>query len=156
MDSIKGTVEEVVAQYIIRDHDRTKFEERKAIFLKTAKILEEKYGAGVVQVEMIDSYCNMREMIEKKMHIVDNMAIAMETGMYTFSSNCQYCTCGMKTLITHIAKHSTIHCIGIICAKSFYIKKCNTVANFLVWSVHRETENISKIAISRIDSTRRR
>ena len=56
------------------------------------------------------------------------------TGMYTFSSNCQYCTCGMKTLITHIAKHSTIHCIGIICAKSFYIKKCNTVANFLVWS----------------------
>ena len=42
------------------------------------EILEEKYGAGVVQVEMIDSYCNMREMIGKKMHIVDNMAIAME------------------------------------------------------------------------------
>lgn len=78
VDSIKGTVEQAVAQYIIRDHDRTKFEERKAIFLKTAKTLEEKYGAGTFQVEMTNNYCNMREMIEQKMQIVDNMVAAMK------------------------------------------------------------------------------
>lgn len=78
VDSIKGTVEQAVAQYIIRDHDGVKFEERKAIFLKTAKMLEEKYGAGTVQVEMTDNYCNMRERIEQKMQIVDNMVAAMK------------------------------------------------------------------------------
>lgn len=78
VDSIRGTVEQAVAQYIIRDHDRVKFEERKAIFRKTAKTLEEKYGAGTFQVEMTDNYCNMREMIEQKMQIVDNMVAAMK------------------------------------------------------------------------------
>lgn len=83
MDSMKGTVEKTVAQYIIRDHDRTKFEERKAIFLKTAEILEKKYGAGTFQVKMSDNYCNMREMIEKRMDIVDNMVKAMEQAKVT-------------------------------------------------------------------------
>lgn len=78
VDSIRGTVEQAVAQYIIRDHDRVKFEERKAIFLKTAKTLEEKYGVGTVQVEMTDNYCNMRERIEQNMQIVDNMVAAMK------------------------------------------------------------------------------
>ena len=78
VDNIKGTVEQAVVQYIIRDHDRTKFEERKAIFLKTAKTLEEKYGAGTFQIEMTNNYCNMREMIEQKMQIVDDMVAAME------------------------------------------------------------------------------
>lgn len=78
VDSIRGTVEQAVAQYIIRDHDRVKFEERKAIFRKTAKTLEEKYGAGTFQVEMTDNYCNMRERIEQNMQIVDNMVAAMK------------------------------------------------------------------------------
>ena len=78
VDNIKGTVEQAVVQYIIRDHDRTKFEERKSYFLKTAKTLEEKYGAGTFQIEMTNNYCNMREMIEQKMQIVDDMVAAME------------------------------------------------------------------------------
>ncbi len=78
VDRMKGTVEEAVAEYIIRDHDRTKFEERKAIFVKTAETLNKKYGAGTFDVVLSDSYCNMREMIEKEMHIVDNMVEAMK------------------------------------------------------------------------------
>lgn len=78
VDRMKGTVEEAVAEYIIRDHDKAKFEERKAIFVKTAETLNEKYGAGTFQAVLSDSYCNMREMIEKKMHIVDNMVEAMK------------------------------------------------------------------------------
>lgn len=77
MDSMKGTVEQAVAEYIIRDHDRAKFEERKAVFLKTAEILNQKYGAGTFQVKITDSYCNMREMIEQNMQIVDNAVEAM-------------------------------------------------------------------------------
>jgi len=77
VDSMKGTVEQAVAEYIIRDHDRAKFEERKAVFLKTAEILNQKYGAGTFQVKITDSYCNMREMIEQNMQIVDNAVEAM-------------------------------------------------------------------------------
>ena len=66
-----------MADYIIRDHDRAKFEERKAVFLKTAEILNQKYGAGTFQVKITDSYCNMREMIEQNMQIVDNAVEAM-------------------------------------------------------------------------------
>lgn len=77
VDSMKGNVEKVVAEYIIRDHDRTKFEERKEIFMRTARALNQKYGEGTFQVEMSDSYSNMREMIEDKMYIVDNVVEAM-------------------------------------------------------------------------------
>ncbi len=77
VDNMSGNVEKAVADYIIRDHDRTKFEERKAVFVRTAEELNEKYGEGTFKVEMSDSYSNMREMIEKKMYIVDNAAEAM-------------------------------------------------------------------------------
>ena len=77
VDNMRGNVEKAVADYIIRDHDRTKFEERKAVFVRTAEELNEKYGEGTFKVEMSDSYSNMREMIEKKMYIVDNAAEAM-------------------------------------------------------------------------------
>jgi len=77
VDSLKGNVERVIAEYIIRDHDKAKFEERKAVFLETAEKLNKKYGEGTFQVKMSDSYYNMREMIEKQMHIVDNVAWAM-------------------------------------------------------------------------------
>ncbi len=77
VDNMRGNVEKAVAEYIIRDHDRAKFEQRKEVFLKTAKELNEKYGEGTFQVALTDSYSNMREMIEKKMYIVDNAALAM-------------------------------------------------------------------------------
>lgn len=78
VDSMKGNVEKAVLEYIIRDHDRTKFEQRKAIFVNMAQKLNETYGAGTFTVEMTDSYSNMREMIEKEMHIVDHAIEAMK------------------------------------------------------------------------------
>ena len=79
---IKGTVEEASADFIIRDHDRQKFEQRKEIFAKTADRLNKKYGEKLFHVEITDSYSNMREMIEPHMHIVDNLAQAMrEAGV---------------------------------------------------------------------------
>lgn len=78
VDSMKGNVEKVVAEYIIRDHDRAKFEKRKAVFAQTAEELNKKYGENTFSVEITDSYCNMREMIEKEMYIVDNAARAMK------------------------------------------------------------------------------
>lgn len=80
VDSIRGNVEEAVAEFIIRDHDRVKFEQRKALFLGIAEKLNEKYGADTFCVELKDSYRNMREMIEKEMHIVDNAVTAMKNA----------------------------------------------------------------------------
>jgi len=77
VNSIKGDVEEAVAECIIRDHDRQKFEERKAFFIKTAEALNIKYGEKLFKVELTDSYYNMREKIEKEMHVVDNAVEAM-------------------------------------------------------------------------------
>lgn len=78
LDSIHGDVEAVVADYIIRDHDKTLFEEKKELFLQTAAFLNRKYGEGTVVVEMSDSYYNMREILEPHMHMVENAAEAMK------------------------------------------------------------------------------
>ena len=78
LDSIKGTVEEACGEYIIRDHSREKFEARKKFFLEQAAILNRKYGEGTVIVDMADSYYNMREVIEKHMHLIENAKAAME------------------------------------------------------------------------------
>ena len=78
LDALNGTVEEAVAKYIIRDHDREKFEKKKENFLRIGKYLNEKYGAGTFEIDMKDSYYNMREVIEKSMHIVDRARKAME------------------------------------------------------------------------------
>lgn len=75
---VKGTVEEAFADFIIRDHDTAKFEERKKFFAITADKLNQKYGERVFIVDIEDSYCNMREMIEKEMHIVENAVEAMK------------------------------------------------------------------------------
>lgn len=74
---IKGTVEEAVADFIIRDHDRAAFEKRKTYFAQIAKELNQKYGEELFKVEIKDSYQNMREMIEKEMHLVENAKRAM-------------------------------------------------------------------------------
>ena len=75
---IKGTVEETVIEFIIRDHDRAAFEERKSIFAATAEKLNEVYGADTFSVEIKDSYYNMKEMIEKDMRLVEYAKSAME------------------------------------------------------------------------------
>lgn len=74
---IKGTVEEATADFIIRDHDRDIFEKRKNYFEQIADKLNKIYGEPIFEVEVKDSYHNMREMIEKEMHIVDNAKEAM-------------------------------------------------------------------------------
>ena len=75
---IKGTVEEAIADFIIRDHDRDLFEKRKARFAQIAKDLNESYGEELFHVDIKDSYHNMKEMIEKEMHLVENAKLAME------------------------------------------------------------------------------
>ncbi len=77
LDSIQGDVEAVTADYIIRDHDRNLFEQKKKQFLQIAEFLNGKYGEGTVVVEMADSYYNMREILEPHMHLVENAAGVM-------------------------------------------------------------------------------
>ncbi len=77
LDSIAGNVEEVLADYIIRDHDRALFEEKKSIFMACADFMNRKYGEGTVTVEMKDSYYNMKEVLAPHMHLIENAEKAM-------------------------------------------------------------------------------
>ena len=74
---LHGDVEKAVAAYIIRDHDRAKFEEKKAFFRSAAEFLNGKYGAGTCQAEVRDSYYNMKEAILPHMELVDKAKEAM-------------------------------------------------------------------------------
>ena len=78
LDKLNGVVEEAVAEYIIRDHDREKFEKKKKAFIQAGDFLNLKYGEGTFEIEMKDSYYNMKEVIEKHMHLVNNAKEAME------------------------------------------------------------------------------
>lgn len=75
---IRGTSDEIEVKYIIRDHDRDKFAKRKETFEKIVKYLNEKYGYEAFSLELKDSYLNMREYIEKEMHLIDHAVSAME------------------------------------------------------------------------------
>lgn len=76
--ALEGSVDFAKAAYIIRDHDRAKFEEKKIRFQKIADYLNDKYGAGTFHVDIKDSYYNMKEMIEPHIHLIDNAKKAME------------------------------------------------------------------------------
>ena len=78
LDSISGSVEEAQAGYIIRDHDRALFEQKKKLFLDAAAFLNRKYGEGTVEVDMQDSYYNMKEIIEPHIHLIENASCAMK------------------------------------------------------------------------------
>ncbi|QGU93877.1 peptidase T [Clostridium bovifaecis] len=73
-----GEVEETKLQYIIRDFDKAKFEERKDIMTDVVASLNKKYGEGTVLLEMKDQYYNMKEKVEPVKHIVDTAFKAME------------------------------------------------------------------------------
>ena len=64
--------------YIIRDHDRDKFEARKRLMAECAKKMNEKYGEGTVDCEIKDQYYNMKEKIEPNMHVIDIVLKAMQ------------------------------------------------------------------------------
>ena len=76
--SIEGKVEETRLQYIIRDHDKDKFEARKALMQKIADDMNKKYGKPVIELEIKDQYYNMKEKVEPVMHIVDIAEEAMK------------------------------------------------------------------------------
>jgi tripeptide aminopeptidase len=75
---LEGTVENSVIDYIIRDHDREKFEFKKALMYDIANLLNRKYPEGTVKLEMQDQYYNMREKIEPVIHILDIARKAIE------------------------------------------------------------------------------
>ncbi len=80
---MEGEVEYTVLSYIVRDHDREKFEARKQALLDYAAQLNEKYGEGTVTVELKDQYYNMRQQVEPLMHIIDIAFAAMQEAGVT-------------------------------------------------------------------------
>ena len=80
---MEGEVENTVLSYIVRDHDREKFEARKQALLNYAAQLNEKYGEGTVTVELKDQYYNMRQQVEPLMHIIDIAFAAMQEAGVT-------------------------------------------------------------------------
>ncbi|WP_394522127.1 peptidase T [Lacrimispora sp. JR3] len=78
LDSMAGTVEQARMDYIIRDHSKVKFEEKKALIKRVEEYLNSRYGAGTVELSLKDSYYNMKEKIEPHMYLIDIAKSAME------------------------------------------------------------------------------
>lgn len=70
--------EEAKLSYLIRDHDRERFEDRKHFLLDCAKQMNEKYGDDTVIIELRDQYFNMKEKIDPQMHVIDLVLKAMQ------------------------------------------------------------------------------
>ena len=80
--SMQGEVEQTTLSYIIRDHDRARFEARKQQMQRLADALNAEYGEGTVALELHDQYYNMRQQVEPVMHVVDIARQAMlEAGV---------------------------------------------------------------------------
>ena len=77
LDQMSGDVAEASMDYIIRDHDREIFEQRKIKMQEIADALNAKYGEGTVEICIKDSYYNMKEILVHHMHLVDNAKEAM-------------------------------------------------------------------------------
>ena len=75
--SIEGGIEDAKLVYIIRDHDRAKFEEKKRVFAELGEKMNAEYGEGTVNVILKDSYFNMREKVEDNVFIVERAKSAM-------------------------------------------------------------------------------
>ncbi len=78
LTGMEGNVEKARLSYIIRDHDRKIFEDRKAFMCKCGEIINERYGSNICEVIVTDQYYNMKEKIDPQMHIIDNVLKAME------------------------------------------------------------------------------
>ena len=79
---IEGGIESAKVTYIIRDHDREKFEEKKRVFLAAGEKINEKYGEGTCRVTVKDSYYNMKEIIDANLYTVERAKTAMrEVGI---------------------------------------------------------------------------
>ena len=80
---MEGNVEKASLTYIIRDHDRARFEQRKELVLRAAAWINAKYGEGTVKATIADQYYNMREKIEPVMHVIDIALEAMKQSGVT-------------------------------------------------------------------------
>lgn len=78
LTNMEGTVEKSTLSYIIRDHDRDRFERRKKEITHLVNKINAEYGEGTASIDIKDQYYNMREMVEPVMHIVDLAFEAME------------------------------------------------------------------------------
>lgn len=82
LTGVSGSVEKASVEYIIRDHSREKFEEKKRFLTEAVALLSLKYGEGVINLELKDQYYNMREMVEPYPEMIDKALIAMrEAGV---------------------------------------------------------------------------
>lgn len=79
---MEARTEEAKMSYLIRDHDRSRFEDRKDFIEACARKMNEKYGDGTVEVTIKDQYYNMKEKIDPNMHVIDIVLQAMQdTGV---------------------------------------------------------------------------
>ena len=78
LHSMTGKVENTILQYIVRDHDRDKFEARKQYLIDLVETLNSKFGSPIFEIELKDQYYNMKEMVVPVMHIVDIAEEAMK------------------------------------------------------------------------------
>lgn len=78
LDELKGDVENTIMKYIIRDHSMKKFNEKKTLIKNAVEYLKLKYKDAKIEIEVKDSYYNMREKIEPVMEIIDIVKKSME------------------------------------------------------------------------------
>lgn len=78
LHDMHGNVEKTVLEYIVRDHDKDKFEARKALMQKIANDMNAKYNQDIVSINIKDQYYNMKEKVQPVMHIVDIAEAAMQ------------------------------------------------------------------------------
>jgi tripeptide aminopeptidase len=78
LTGMQGQTEQAKLSYIIRDHDRERFEDRKRFVKKCADQMNEKYGEGTVEAVISDQYYNMKEKIDPQMHVIDLVLKAMQ------------------------------------------------------------------------------
>ena len=78
LDHFTGDVENARMEYIIRDHDRERFEGRKRLFQAAASYLNTKYGEGTLEASVKDSYYNMKEQIKPHMYLIEMASEAMK------------------------------------------------------------------------------
>ena len=78
LTGMQGNVEHASLSYIIRDHDRERFEDRKRLIQNAVQQMNERYGEDTVTAEVKDQYYNMKEKIEPQMHVIDLVLKAMQ------------------------------------------------------------------------------
>ena len=77
LHTMDASLEKTTLVYIIRDHDRERFEQRKAVFRAAAEFFGKKYGPDALSYEVKDQYYNMRMQIEPVMHVIETAEKAM-------------------------------------------------------------------------------